>query len=810
MKASLQWLQDYVQIDREQDPQILADTLTMAGIPVEEVIRPAAGLKNICTGKILDVVPHPNASRLVVCKIDVQGEKELQIVTGATNVRPGQIVPVAMHGAHLPNGMVIKKSKLRGEVSEGMLCSPGELGISDNLLTAEEREGIFILPEDTPVGIDCIPLLGLDDVVYDFELTPNRADCFCMTGLSREFAVLTKQESRFPEISVQEDGSPVEGRLKITVEDPDLCSRYVGRILEQVEIKPSPLWMQTRLRACGIRPINNVVDVTNYVMLELGQPMHAYDYDTIPSHHIVVRRAKENEVLTTLDDNKRTLQETMLVIADPEKAIGAAGVMGGLETEVTAKTTTVLLEAASFKGSSIRKTARALGLRSEASSRFERGINAEYCRLAIDRAAQLLQEMGACTVAKGWIDVYPEPQKTVSISFTAAQINSYLGTNIPEDEMISILKVLKFNVEKEGDVWTAVVPSWRNDCTQMADISEEIARIYGYENIRNTTPWSAVEEGQERFENIVLEKMSAIMTGAGLSETVTFSFMSAQSLEKLNYPKASSLYTAVPILNPISEEYPLMRTTLIPSLMDVVLRNQAVKNETAAIFEYGAVYLPKALPITELPEEKMMVAGLLYGKADREEWPKKSRNYDFYDVKGLMEAVLAGLGITGYTVERAEYAPLHPGKAARFVKDGAVLCTFGELHPAVIENYGCQGPIYLFEMDLETLLPFVQFIGRYKKLVKFPAVTRDLALLAPADVQHGAVLDIIRSHGGEYLESAALFDLYQGKQVPEGYKSMAYALSFRSSEGTLTDEYIEEHIQAMLAALNEQLHCTLR
>lgn len=810
MKASLQWIQDYVQLDRTQDPQLLADTLTMAGVPVEEVIRPAEGLKNICTGKILDVTPHPNANKLVVCKLDVHGEKELQIVTGATNVRPGQVVPVAMHGAHLPNGMVIKKSKLRGEVSEGMLCSPGELGISDNLLTPEEREGIYILPEQTPVGVDCISLLGLDDVVYEFELTPNRADCFCMTGLSREFAVLTKQKASFPEIKVEEGTTSIEGRLHVTVEDKTLCNRYVARILENVKVGPSPLWMQTRLRACGIRPINNVVDVTNYVMLELGQPMHAYDYDTIRHQEIVVRVATDGEKLTTLDEVERTLGSTMLVIGDKERVIGVAGVMGGLDTEVKDHTTTVVLEAASFKGSSIRKTARALGLRSEASSRFERGINAEYSHLAIDRAAQLLQEMGACTVVQGRIDLYPEPQEVVKISFTAEQINTYLGTAIAEEEMIQLLEVLQFHIEKEGDLLTATVPSWRNDCTQMVDISEEVARIYGYENIRNTTPWSSIEEGQEREENIVLEKISSLMTGAGLSETVTFSFMSKESLEKLNYPSDSALYQAVPILNPISEEYPFMRTSLLPSLMDVVLRNQAVKNEKIAIFEYGSVYCPKALPITELPDEKMRIAGLLYGKAEQAQWPMTARTYDFYDVKGLMEATMASLGIEGYHIERSEAAPLHPGKAAQFVKDGIVLCTFGELHPAVIEKYGCQGPIYMFEMALEAALPQVQWIGRYKKLVKFPAMTRDLALLVPTDVCHGDIERTIREKGGEYLESVSLFDLYQGKQVPEGYKSMAYALSFRSPEGTLTEDYIEEHIQAILETLKADYSCTLR
>lgn len=808
MKSSLKWMQDYVHVDMTQDPQKFANTLTIAGIPVEQVEHWGDEIKKVVTGKILKIDKHPDADKLVICQIDT-GEEQLQIVTGASNVREGQIVPVAVHGAHLPGGVKIKKSKLRGVPSSGMLCSAHELGFDDSVLLQEEREGIWILPPDTPVGVDAADYLDARDIVYEYELTPNRGDCFSMVGLSREFAVLSGQEAKYPEISVDECGGSISGKVQVSIEDEDLCSRYAARLLTNVKIDKSPLWMQQRLRKSGIRPINNVVDVTNYVMIELGIPLHAYDYEKVADHHLIARRAKTGEMIKTLDDTDRKLTDNMLVIADAAKPCCIAGIMGGMNSEVTADTKTVILECASFKGSNIRHTGRTLGLRSEASGRFERGLDAESCIHSLDRCAQLLQQMGACDVAQGIVDVYPHPQQTTTITFTAAQINTFLGTDITEDAMVSILKTLQFGIQKDGDTLTAVVPSYRGDCTEMPDIAEEVARIYGYENIPSTRPWSNISKGESGYRHEIGEKISSILSGSGLNETVTFSFMNTGSLKNLLFPETDPLYQAVPILNPITEEFPLMRTTLIPSLMDALARNQAVKNPSVGIYEIAPVYIPKGLPITELPDQEYHVAGLLYGQRTTAQWPVKVENYDFYDVKGIVEAVLEGLGIHA-DIEASSYAPLHPGKAAQYVKDGKVICRFGEVHPKAVDNYDVTGPVYIFEMNLKDILPMVNLIPDYHKVAKFPAISRDLAFLAPLDTKNADIVSVIREDGGTYLEEAHLFDMYQGKQVPRGYKSLAYSLIFRSEDGTLTDGDIEDAINTIIKDLKEKCNCELR
>lgn len=808
MKSSLLWMQDYVDVDMNQDMQAFADTLTIAGIPVEQVEYWGKEIKNVVTGKILKIEKHPDADHLVICQIDV-GTEQLQIVTGASNVREGQIVPVAVHGAHLPGGVKIKRSKLRGVPSNGMLCSAHELGFDDSVLLPEERSGIWILPADTPVGVDAVKYLQLRDVVYEYELTANRADCFSMVGLSREFAVLSGKTARYPEITVAENDETIDGKVQISIDDEELCNRYTARLLTHIKIGPSPLWMQQRLRKSGVRPINNIVDATNYTMIELGIPLHAYDYDKVAGHHLIARRAKADEAMKTLDGIDRTLNDNMLVIADEEKPCCIAGIMGGFVSEVTEHTQTVILECASFKGSNIRHTGRMLGLRSEASGRFERGLDADSCINSINRCAQLLQEMGACDVAKGIVDVYPQQQKTTYITFTADQVNAFLGTDIPEEQMMHILETLQFTLQKDGDTITATVPSYRGDCTEMPDIAEEVARIYGYEHIPSTRPWSDITVGEPGFEYDVTEKISRILCSSGLNETVTFSFMHPDQLKKLLYKDGDPVYQAVPIINPITEDFPLMRTTLIPSLMDVLARNQAVKNPSVGIYEIAPVYIPKELPVKELPEQKLCVSGLLYGQRTAGEWPVQASDYDFYDVKGLVEAVLSGLGIHA-DIEVSDYAPLHPGKAARYVKDGKVLCNFGELHPKAMDNYDVTGPVYIFEMYMDAIMPFINLMPDYHKVAKFPASSRDLAFLAPVDTSNQSILDIIREKGGDYLEAVHLFDLYQGKQVPRGYKSLAYNLVFRSEQGTLTDQDIQAPIDAILTDLKEKLNCELR
>lgn len=814
MKASLTWMKDYVPVDTTKPAQELADVLTQAGIPVEDVISMDPGLKKIFTGKITEITNHPDADKLQVCQVacldDKTGEEiTKQIVTAATNVAVGQVVPVAYHKSRLADGTEIKKGKLRGEVSDGMFCSVAELGIPKDMVMPGEGEGIYILPEGTPIGMDIRDAVMLNDTVYEFELTPNRADCFSMIGLSREFAVLTNAQNTEPTVKVNENGTDVNDMVKIGIDDAELCSRFLARVIGNVKVGPSPLWLQNRLRNGGIRPINNVVDVTNYVMLEYGQPMHAYDYDKVAGHQLTARAAKAGEALKTLDGTDRELTTDMLVIADANGPVGVAGVMGGLDSEVTEATTTIILESAVFKGSSIRRTARALGMRSEASGRFERGVNAEYSPVALDRAAQLLQElMEDITVAKGVVDVYPAPAEARTVSFTVAAVNSYLGTDISAERMQEILTTLSFTWTQDGDVITVGVPSWRGDVTVMPDIAEEVARIYGYDFIPNTTPWANLNSGTMSDKKLLTKAIRQTLVTQGLSEIITFSFMHTDSLKKLLIPETDSRYQAVPILNPITEEFPVMRTTLIPSMLDTAARNLAQKNHDLWLFEAGAVYEPKALPITELPVEKYHVSGFMMGKTTDLQWAQPQRDTDFYDVKGVLEAVLKELRIEA-TIERSKETYLHPGVSAQYVVDGTVIATLGEVHPQVMKAYDLPGKAYLFDIDVTAILGLTRGQLRYQGISKFPGTARDLAIVAPKTVSSEAISQVIYEKGGQYLERAFVFDVYEGAHIEEGHRSLAYNLSFRSNEGTLTDEDIQPAIDDILAALAE-LGCKLR
>lgn len=814
MKASLTWMKDYVPVDTTKPAQELADVLTQAGIPVEEVISMDPGLKKIFTGKIIEITKHPDADKLQVCQVacldDKTGEEiTKQIVTAATNVAVGQVVPVAYHKSRLADGTEIKKGKLRGEVSDGMFCSVAELGIPKDMVMPGEGEGIYILPEGTPIGMDIRDAVMLNDTVYEFELTPNRADCFSMIGLSREFAVLTNNKNTEPVVKVNENGTDVNDMVKIAIDDAELCSRFTARVISNVKVGPSPLWLQNRLRNGGIRPINNVVDVTNYVMLEYGQPMHAYDYDKVAGHQLTARTAKAGEALKTLDGTDRELTTDMLVIADANGPVGVAGVMGGLDSEVTDATTTIILEAAVFKGSSIRRTARALGMRSEASGRFERSVNAEYTPVALDRAAQLLQELAEdIVVAKGVVDVYPAPAAKNTVSFTVAAVNSYLGTDISAERMQEILTTLSFTWSEDGDVITVGVPSWRGDVTVMPDIAEEVARIYGYDFIPNTTPWANLNSGTMSEKKLLAKAIRRTLVTKGLSEIITFSFMHTDSLKKLLIPETDSRYQAVPILNPITEEFPVMRTTLIPSILDTAARNLAQKNHDLWLFEAGAIYEPKALPITELPVEKYHVSGLMMGKTSELQWAQPQRETDFYDVKGVLEAVLKELRIEA-KIERSKETYLHPGVSAQYVVDGQVIATLGEIHPQVMKSYDLPGKAYLFDIDVTAILNLTRGQLRYQGISKFPGTSRDLAIVAPKTVSSEAISQVIYEKGGQHLERAFVFDVYEGAHIEAGHRSLAYNLSFRSNEGTLTDEDIQPAIDDILAALSE-LGCKLR
>ena len=808
MQVSIKWLNDYIKFNETAEE--LADKYTMSGVPVENVIRADEGLDKVVTGRIEKLEAHPDSDHLQICQMNV-GEPELiQIITGAQNVAEGQVVPVAMVGAHLPNGLHIKKGKLRGLPSNGMLCSAEELKMDLTKLTEEEKNGIYILPADTPVGVPAKDVLGLDDVVLEFELTANRADCFSVVGLVREAAVLTGNEPHYPEITVKEDDeAKAADMIKIGI-DSDLCDRFAARVIKNVKVGPSPEWMQQRLEGAGIRAINNVVDVTNFVMVELGQPMHAYDYDEIAGHSLTARLAKEGENLHTLDDSSRIAKGTELVIADSEKPAGLAGVMGGLESEVTEKTTTIVLEAASFNGASIRRTSRACGLHSEASGRFERGVDVTAIPRALDRACQLLQEMGACTVTQGMVDVYPKQKEQTEIHYTAEQINARLGTQLSAAKMMEILTSLGFSVQTEGEGFVAQVPSWRNDCTCMEDLSEEISRIYGFDNIAPSLPWGAVMQGKQSPRQNFIDKVKEILVGLGMTEELSFSFTNTDLLDKMLVPADSELRQAVPIMNPLTDDYPLVRTSLLTSIMENAVRNFSRKNMDLRLFDVAPVFFPKQLPVTEQPEEVVKLVGLMTGRRNTVGWNQANDMIDFYDMKGLVEELLASLSISKYTVEAGEHFALHPGKTALFKKGREVIATLGELHPQAAENFGIKQKVYLFEMDVEVLMKYTAKNFHFDSLPKFPATSRDLAIVVDKDAEAGRIEQVITKNGGKHFKSVTLFDVYTGEHVAEGKKSLAFNLQFQSKDKTLTDEEADTAFNNILKAVEKQFGAQLR
>lgn len=810
MQVSIKWLKDY--IDFTETPEQLADKLTMAGIPVENVVDPGEGLEKVVTGRIEKLEPHQNSDHLQICTMNVGLAENIIIVTGAQNVAEGQVVPVAMVGAHLPNGMKISKGKLRGVASSGMLCSAQELKLDLEKLPEEQKTGIFILPSDTPVGIPAKDVLGLNDVVLEFELTANRADCFSVFGLVREIAAITGNKPHFPEIKVNEDdNTKLNDIFSVEIADPDLCSRFSTRMLKNVKIGPSPEWMQQRLEGAGIRSINNVVDVTNFVMIELGHPMHAYDYDKITGKKLIARRAIEGEELHTLDDTSRKAKGEMLVIADSEKAAGLAGIMGGFETEITDTTTTVVLESADFYGPCIRRTARACGLSSEASGRFERGVDSETTIKALDRAAQLLQEMGACTVCEGIVDVYPNPKQANYVTFTPEQINNHLGTNIAKDVMLNIITSVGFDVTKdENDEITVKVPSWRNDVTCMADISEEIARLHGFDKIKSTLPNGVSMQGTQSAKQTFIDKVKASLSSQGLYETISFALTNEETFNKLNIPQDSPLRKAVPIMNPLSDEYPLVRTTLLSSIFDNLARNLARKNDDVALFEVGSVFFPKALPVTELPDEVVKIAGAITGRRNAQGWNQTNDMVDFYDAKGIIEELFANLRVTRYTVEAGTHYAMHPGKTALFKKGRDVIATVGEVHPAVLSAYGITKPVYIFELDATIVMKYMAKDLKYKALPKYPATSRDLAMLVDVDVNAADIEKAMTKAAGQNLTQITLFDVYTGKQVEEGKKSLAFSLTFQSNDKTLTDAEIDPAIEKIVAKLQKDFNANLR
>ena len=809
MQVSIKWLKDYINFT--QTPEKLADMLTMAGIPVESIIDPGEGLQKVITGRIEKIVPHENSDHLQICTLNVGMAENLIIVTGAKNVAEGQIVPVAMVGAHLPNGMKISKGKLRGVMSWGMLCSAQELKLDLEMLPEKQKIGIYILPDDTPVGINVKDVLGLNDVVLEFELTANRSDCFSVYGLVREVAALTGNPIKWPLITVQEDDpTAIKDVLSIDIKDADLCQRFSARMFKNVKVGPSPEWMRQRLDGAGIRSINNVVDVTNFVMIELGQPLHAYDYNMVEGHKLTARRAIRGESLHTLDDTTRKAGDNMLVIADEEKAAGLAGIMGGMETEITAGTTDVILEAARFYGPNIRRTARACGLSSEASGRFERGTDIENTTRALDRAAQLLQSMGACTVCKGILDVYPTKKNPVTVNFTVEAINRHLGTNIGKQTMLEILQKLEINAVDREKYITVDVPSWRNDINCMQDISEEIARIYGFDKIDATLPSGTALQGKQSEQQDFVDKIKQIMVSQGLCETVSFSFTHPSVFDKLNMPADHHARQAIPIMNPLTDEYPLVRTCLLSSVMENLTRNFSRKNNDIKIFEIGTVFQPKTLPVTEQPLEKLKIAGAVSGRRDVIGWNQDAEPVDFYDAKGIIEILLDRLSIKHYTVENGEHFAMHPGKTAFFKKGRDTIFIVGELHPSVAAAFDITKPVYIFTADVAALMKYAGRGLKSKTLPKYPAVTRDLSIIVDRDTAAAAVEKTINKAAGQYLSRLDLFDVYEGKQVDKDKKSMTFALIFQANEKTLTDQEVDAGFAEIVTALQKNYNAALR
>lgn len=777
MNLPLSWLKDYMNTDGITDKEFQSK-LTMSGSIVEGIENPANEFKNVVVGKITKIEKHPDADKLVICQVDV-GDEEIQIVTGAPNVFEGAVVPVAKHKSLLPGGVKITKGKLRGVVSMGMMCSTDELGISK-----ERATGILILPDDTPIGEDITKVLGLDESVAEFEITSNRPDCMSIIGLARESAATFNREFKIPEIKETGNSEDANDYASVEIADPELCPRYIGRVVKNVKIGPSPKWMQNRLTACGLRAINNIVDITNYIMLEYGQPMHAYDLDHVEGKKIIVRDAKENELLETLDEQPRELQPGMITISDEKRAIGVAGVMGGANSEVTENTTTVLFESANFHPALVRRGAKALGMRTDASALFEKGLDPNNCMPAINRACELIEEMGGGEVVGGTIDVYPKKKDNTVLPFEPEKINKFLGTDMSRDEMVEYLTRLEFKFD--GD--NVIVPTFRGDVEAMADVSEEVARLYGYDNLPTTLMDSTVMAGGKTFKQKIEDRIKTFLTSYGMYETITYSFIDPKEFEMTRVPMGE----VVRILNPLGEENSVMRKSMLSSVIKTLKTNINRRAESAKIFEIGTVYLPEK-PVKDgyLPEEKQTVALGMYGD-----------DVDFFSLKGIVEGLLQNLGIDKFTFEtETENPSYHPGRCASVNLGGDFIGCIGQVHPDVLDDFKIDGEVYAAELDLNTILKHATFDRQYKELPKFPASSRDIAVVCDKTLSVREIEKIITKNRTDFLESFKLFDVYEGKQLGEGKKSVAYSIIFRAADRTLTDAEINSVMDKIIADL---------
>ena len=797
MDTSLSWIKAYVP-DLDVTAQEYTDAMTLSGTKVEGFEKMDADLDRIVVGQIDKIEKHPDADKLIICQVNI-GTETIQIVTGAPNVKEGDKVPVVLDGGrvaggHEPGqrvagGIKIKKGKLRGVPSNGMMCSIEELGSNRDMYPEAPEYGIYIFQKDVEVGSSAISALGLDDVVFEYEITSNRVDCYSVIGIAREAAATFRKEFHPPVVTPTGNDEDVNDYVKVTVKDQELCPRYTARVVKNIKIGPSPEWMQRRLASVGIRPINNLVDITNYVMEEYGQPMHAYDLDTIAGREIVVRRAEDGEKFVTLDGQEREMDSSVLMICDGEKSIGVAGIMGGENSMITDNVKTMLFEAACFNGTNIRKSAKKIGLRTDASGKFEKGLDPENAQAAIDRACQLVEEMGAGEVVGGMVDVYAEKREPSRVTFDAEKINALLGTDLTKEQMLGYLKL----VELEYDETTneIVAPTFRQDIHRLADVAEEVARFFGYDNIPTTLPSGEATTGKLSYKLRIEEVARNIAEFCGFSQGMSYSFESPKVFDKLLLPEDSKLRQAIEIRNPLGEDYSVMRTTSLNGMLTSLATNYNRRNKNVKLYELGNVYLPKALPLTELPDERMQFTLGMYGEGD------------FFSMKGVVEEFFDKIGLRG----KETYDPnagktfLHPGRQANIIYDGTVVGYLGEVHPDVADIYGIGERAYIAVIDMPEIVARATFDRKYEGIAKFPAVNRDLSMVVPKNIMVGQIEEVIEKNGGAHLESYSLFDLYEGAQIKSGFKSVAYSITFRAKDRTLEESDISKAMDKILAGL---------
>ena len=799
MNTSLSWVKAYVP-ELDVTAQEYTDAMTLTGTKVEGFEKLDADLDKIVVGQIEKIEKHPDADKLVICQVNV-GTETVQIVTGATNVFEGAKVPVVLDGGrvaggHEPGqrvagGIKIKKGKLRGVPSYGMMCSIEELGSTRDMYPEAPENGIYIFHDDVQVGADAVEVLGLHDVVFEYEITSNRVDCYSVVGIAREAAATFNKEFKPPVVTETGNNEDVNDYVKVSVENTNLCSRYCARVVKNIKIGPSPEWMQRRLASVGIRPINNLVDITNYVMEEFGQPMHAYDLDTLAGHQIVVKNAAEGEKFTTLDGQERTMDQDVLMICDGEKAVGIAGIMGGENSMITDDVTTMLFEAACFDGVNIRKSSKRVGLRTDASGKFEKGLDPNNAMDALNRACQLVEEMGAGEVVGGAVDVYSKKKEPVRVPFDAAKINRMLGTDISEEEMIGYFK--KIDLGYDAETKEVIAPTFRHDLFRIADLAEEVARFYGYDNIPTTLPDGEATTGNLTFKLRIEQVASYIADFCGFSLGMTYSFESPKVFDKLRLPEDSQLRKTVDIMNPLGEDYSVMRTTSLNGMLTSLATNYNRRNKNVRLYELGNVYLPKSLPLTELPEERMQFTLGMYGDGD------------FFTMKGVVEEFFEKIGMH----EKEKYDPdagktyLHPGRQANIIYDGKVVGYLGEIHPEVADAYGIGERAYVAVIDMPEILPYATFDRKYTGIAKYPAVTRDISMVVPKKILVGQIEEVIEKNGGAHLESYKLFDLYEGAQIKAGFKSVAYSIVFRAKDKTLEEAEITAAMNKILKGLED-------